>query len=117
MPHVFTVDEEKWKEAQKRSEEFWSSEEGRKLKQHMHACAASFDELIRTGKTTVRVIQKEGDNESSSHTRKIHLVLSLDETGYVQDDIDTIQRDLQSEISCCYHSFEILECFEEKENE
>ena len=56
MPHVFIVDEEKWKEAQKHAEEFWSSEEGQKLKQEIRDLAPQFEELRKTGRTTVRVI-------------------------------------------------------------
>lgn len=59
MSHVFIVDEEKWKEAQKRSEEFWSSEEGQKLKQQMRDLAPQFEELRKTGRTTVRVVSNE----------------------------------------------------------
>ena len=57
--HVFIVDKKKWEEAQKRSEEFWSSEEGQKLRQQIHDNAASFEELRKTGKTTVRVVSNE----------------------------------------------------------
>lgn len=69
MSHVFMVDGKKWKELQKRSEEFWSSEEGQKRKQEMRACAASFDDLIRTGKTTVRLISN-GEVEVSDETEE-----------------------------------------------
>lgn len=113
MPHVFIVDEEKWKEAQKKAEEWWASEEGQKRRQEIHDNAASFEELMKTGQTRVRVITRE----DAKNTRKIHLVLSLDESGRDPDDIEAIERDLQCEISCCSHSFEILECFEEKEND
>lgn len=64
MPHIFIVDEKKWKEAQKRYEEFKASEEGQKLRQQMLACAASFEELIKTGKTTVKVVINEENKES-----------------------------------------------------
>lgn len=61
MPHAFIVDEEKWKEAQKRYEEFWSSEEGQKLKQQIRDLAPQFEELRTTGKTTVRVVINKED--------------------------------------------------------
>ena len=61
MPHVFTVDAKKWEEAQQRAREFWESEEGQKLKQNIRACAASFDELIKTGKTTVKIVTNKED--------------------------------------------------------
>ena len=57
--HVFVVDKDKWEEAQKRSEEFWSSEEGQRLKQQMRDLAPQFEELRKTGKTTVRVVSNE----------------------------------------------------------
>lgn len=59
MPHAFIVDKKKWEEAQKRYEEFRASEEGQKLRQQMLACAASFEELMTTGKTTVKVVVNE----------------------------------------------------------
>ena len=61
MPHVFTVDAKKWEEAQQRAREFWESEDGQKLKQEMRDCAASFDELIKTGKTTVKIVTNNED--------------------------------------------------------
>ena len=64
MPRVFIVDEKKWDEAQKKAEEFWASEEGQKLRQQMLACAASFEELIKTGKTTVKVVINEENKEN-----------------------------------------------------
>ena len=59
MPHAFIVDKKKWEEAQKRYEEFRASEEGQKLRQQMLACASSFEELMTTGKTTVKVVVNE----------------------------------------------------------
>ena len=61
MPHAFIVDEEKWKEAQKRSEGFWSSEEGQKLKQQIRDLTPQFEELRKTGKTTVKVVINKED--------------------------------------------------------
>ena len=59
MPHTYIVDSKKWEEAQKRAEEFWASEEGQRIKQQIRDNAATFRELMTTGKTTVRVITNE----------------------------------------------------------
>ena len=61
MPHAFIVDKDKWEEAQKRSKEFWSSEEGQKLKQEMRDLAPQFEELRKTGRTTVKIVTNKED--------------------------------------------------------
>lgn len=61
MPHVYMVDEKKWEEAQQKAREFWESEEGQKLKQEMRDLAPQFEELRKTGKTTVRIVTNNED--------------------------------------------------------
>lgn len=61
MGHAFIVDEERWKEAQKESMEFWGSEEGQRLREEIHRNARSFEELIKRGKTKVKVVTNKED--------------------------------------------------------